>query len=244
MRIPLPLVALLATSSLVGCAANGNEEEDAAADVAPSGKSDGVSFATGPLQVVDIDYVGDEPLLAWFHDNGDVDFTRFTDADNNEVEYVQATYKLYRYAGKDRIRLTDADGNVLLRSDRAYADGRAEFAGESWYQPRKLDNEVVDCLAMKVADYTQLEESLTEWEYPNVSLDKTGTTYTLDLGGSSFDEDDATLEVTDSAGTLEATATVESDFVYGLRVSAGRGTVFIRDSSTSAPTEVATVVCR
>jgi hypothetical protein len=247
MRSALLLGSLVALSSLVGCAANGMDEEDAAADAAPSGKSDGIGFATGPYQTLEIDYLADEPLLAWFHDNGDVDFTRFISEDQ-ETESFQGTYKLYRYGGKDRIRLADADGNVLLRSDRTTnAAGKLEFGGETWYQARKSPDDLVDCLAIHVVTYESLEESLTEWEYPDAQVTKVGTSYELRLGASSFDAAESTIEVTNGPSELVATSTTPEGYQFGLRVPAAaprRGEIFFRDAGATETTTVANIVCR
>ena len=212
------LGTLIAISSLVGCAANGMDEEDAAANAAPSGKSDGASIPSGPYTTSEIDYVADEPVLAWFHDDGKVDFTWFVD-DSNTTEYAQGTYKLYKYGGHDRIRITDADGNVLVRSDRtATPNGGFDFGGESWFQGKRNAEDLVDCLAIHVRTYESLEESLTEWEYPDVSVRKDGTSYSLELGASSYDAADSTISVTDGATELVATSTSPDGYVSDPRL--------------------------
>lgn len=244
-HIALPFLAL---SSLVACATEAqDDEEDAIADAAPSGKSDASGFPTGPYVARESEFLPGAAISAYFHETGQVDLTRVLSEDFDN-EYVTGTFKIYKYAGKDRVRITSDDGTVVLRSDWAVGDdGDMEFADKAWYQPRRLPEEIIDCLTMNVVDNGVFEESLSTWEYPNVSLQKEGTEYSLHIGGSSFDATEAKITLTDKPTEQVATAILEDDYGYGIRVpkaSPRRGEVFFLETAAGTPQMVANIVCR
>jgi hypothetical protein len=247
---PLPTIVrtLFLATSLVACVGGGDDDaaEDAAADAAPSGKADAFGFSVGPYSTFEIEQVDREAVMAVFHEDGQMDFTRI--AGEYDTEYLTGTYKLYRYAGRDRIRLTDDDGRVILRSDWAReADGGLMFADKSWYQPRMLPDDVLDCVTMHVRDSGVFEEGLSVYEYPGVSVTREGTGLALHLGASYFDASEAEVTLSTEGAESVATATTSDDFVYGLRVAntaPRRGEVFYQETKSSPRQVVADVVCR
>ncbi len=250
MRLPTLVCTLAAVLPLVACASSDpTAEEDAAADAAPSGKSDASGFAPGWYRTFEVEYADNEPLTAIFHENGAVDMAIFLGEENYDTEYVMGTYKVYTYAGRDRLRITREDGSVVLRTDWSRLDdGKLSFSGKEWYQPRQLPEEEIDCLTMFVSDPTVLEEGLSVYEYPEVSLDKEVAGYALDLGAASFDATESTLKIADKPTEVVVTATLnDGGYGYGIRVSKTeprRGEVFSFEDAAGPQQTFANIICR
>jgi hypothetical protein len=252
MRASIALsTALLSLASLVGCAADTDSaaEEDAAA-ASSDGKMDGSSFALGPY--INWSPEDGKPQLAYFHapsaadpagESGMVDYVSF-DEEAYEAPYALGSFKVYQWRGRDRIRVTDADGKVLLRTDWSYADGALTIDGAELTQPRKLPEEMVDCLGVDIKEYW-FEEGFTQWEYPDLSVDKEATGYSMNIGSWRLDSTEATITVKDTTSAFEASAALDG-YTVSLKVDnkvPRRGQVVVKEG-TDPETLVANVVCR
>lgn len=242
------VATLLAVSA--GCATEGDAfgDEDAAA-ASVDGKSDGSTFALGPY--MNGSYDEGTPLLAHFHapggqPDGETGLVDYVDYAADEARYVAGSFKVYKYRGRDRLRITDDEGRVVLRTDWSYADNRLTLGEAELYQPRQLPEELVSCLAVDVLDYGWFEESLTEWEYPNVSVDREGTAMSFSIGGSSYTEEDgATFSLARSLDVFEAVAALDGYKVTVRVPNAGprRGQILVQEDG-GEPRAIATIVCR
>jgi hypothetical protein len=238
--------SLFAMTSIVGCATDDTAEEDAAADAAPNGKADAAGFRLGLFTVDEPDVEAKVPIAVAFHENGQLDFTRFT-SDDYKTEYSQGTFKVYTYRGQNRIRLTASDGSVLLRSGWSIdADGALEFGDQSWVQATRSPTDVASCITMQVQDENAFEESLSVYEYPDVSLETVGSSYTMHIGDSSLDATEATFMVWKTVPSLVASAVLAS-YTVTMRVSnvaPRRGELLYQAHGDAAPHTVANIVCR
>jgi hypothetical protein len=235
--------SLFALSALVACTDEGFDDEDAIADAAPTGKADNAAFS-GPYTTTDIDHEDREPLIAIFHEDGQLDYVRFDD--EYDSKYFQGTYKLYKYQGRDRIRLLDKDGRVLLRSDWSANDYSLEFGGETWTQSDPPTTNVVNCITVDVSDSNVFEEGLSVYEYPDVAVEREGTKYALSLGAASIDSTEAEIEVTDSATKLEVMAEMADNERLEIvvpKAAPRRGVINFMDE-TDGEHELASIVCR
>ena len=241
MRFATTTLSLLVVTSLVACA-DSTDEEDAIADAAPSGKADAPEFPLGQFTTVDIDHEAKEPLIAVFHEDGQLDYTRFED--DYETKYFKGTFKLYEYRGRDRIRLTDKSGNVLLRSDWT-VDNCLELGGETFCQSTPPETNVANCIAMQVVDTGLFEEGFTEYEYPDVEIAKDGTSYEITLGSGSLDSSDGPITVTNGARELVANATLgDAKLTLEVANEAPRRGQIRYDDAESDPHLMAHIVCR
>lgn len=238
--------SLFAMTSMVGCTTDNTAEEDAAADAAPDGKADAAGFRLGLFTADEPDGVANEPIAVAFHENGQLDFTRFTN-DEYKTEYSQGTFKVYTYAGHNRIRLTATDGAVLLRSDWSIdANGALELGDKSWVQTTRSATDLASCITMQVQDENAFEESLSVYEYPDVSLETAGSSYAMHVGDSSFDATDATFTVSKAGAELVASAALAS-YTVTMRVSNAaprRGELLYKADGDAGPHIVANIVCR
>jgi hypothetical protein len=212
------LAALLATTA---CAAVDSSEEDAAAVV--DGKADGASLQGifhGDAPGIQVLALHGPDRKAPAGTTGYFDMSRTTDEGGYEAEHLQGTYKLYRYHGHDRIRLNDAEGNELLREDWSYANNQLTLGEAALDRRHALPEELVDCVALNVADPTILTESFSVFEYPSVSAEgaPTGDATSLSIGGSVFDAAQATLTTKRTSTALTVTAATTSDETFTLRV--------------------------
>jgi hypothetical protein len=241
--------ALLAVASLTGCAAEDNTADEDAAAASSDGKTDGSTFALGPY--INWSYDEGAPLLAFFHapdvgevPDGETGLIDFTDWKDDEARYVSGSYKVYKYRGRDRLRITSDAGKVILRSDWSYADGTLSFGGAEMNGTRMLPEELVDCLGVNILDY-YFEEGFTEYEYPTVSVDKEGTQYSVHVGSWSMDESESTITIKDTTDSFEATAALDGYKII-VRVPAQaprRGQVLVQEDG-EAESVVANIVCR
>jgi hypothetical protein len=236
----------LALVSSAACGAVEQEEDVAAA----SGKADGASVqgifhsdAPG-IQVIAL-HGADRTAPAGT--TGYFDMSRTTDEDGYESEHLQGTYKLYRYAGKERIRLNDADGNELLRENWSYKNNELTVGETSLNRNFALAEEMVSCVALNVTDPTILQESLSVFEYPNVGVDGPagGDATVLSIGGSSFDASEMALTTKRTATELTVAAAWTEDETLTLRVpnaAPRRGTVTYQRKGEAAVV-LADVIC-
>jgi hypothetical protein len=242
--------------SLSACTdATSEEEAEAEAEAAADGKTDQLAFPLGHYLPVD-DYYdeGNErlPLIAAFHakdagvpatDHGHFDLVRY-DGDYGST-YASGTFKVYKWQGRDRIRFTTYAGRVIWRTDWGREDNKLVLDGHGMYQPNRLEEELVDCLAVDVLDNNVFEESLSTWEYPSVSVSKDGDDLELSIGSSSFTPDEAEITLEQTAGELVARAQA-SEGAYSLHVSAKsprRGEIRFQETD-GEQTTIAKVVCR
>ncbi len=251
MRASTVVCYALAASSLLACAAPGGDEseEDAVAETFAGGKGDELGFQLGPF-TREPSSDAKEPLIAVFHasgrtggESGHFDLVTY---EEYEPTYDSGTYKLYQYRGRDRIRFTNGDGHVVLRSDWSYADGTLTLGeGNEMSPPKRLAVAVVDCVVVDVLDSNAFEEGLSPHEYPSVSVDRDGANFSLEIGNSSFDSSEATIAVTAGATAFEAVATLAGGDKIIIRVpnqAPRRGEILqvIGGNEDS----VATIVCR
>ena len=246
MKIPSLVIAALLTSTACGAVDQEQEEDVAAA----SGKADGASIqgiflsdAPG-IQVIAL-HGADRSAPTGT--TGFFDLSRTTDEDGYVSEHLQGTYKLYRYAGKERIRLNDADGNELLREDWSYKNKTLSIGETDLNRDFGLAEEMVSCVALNVSDLTILEESFTVFEYPHVSVDGAagGDATVLSIGGSSFDASEMALTTKRTATELTVSAARSEDETLTLRVPNAvprRGTVTYQRKGEAAVV-LADVIC-
>ncbi len=245
MKIQSMLFAALITST--ACTAVEQDDEDAAAAI--DGKADGASIqgifhsdAPG-VQVIALHGPGrTAPTGA----TGYFDMSRTTDADGYESEHVQGTYKLYRFNGKNRIRFNDADGNEVFRDNWSYKNNQFVVGETTLGRRFALAEDMVDCVALNVADPSVLDESFSVFEYPSVSAEgpANGNATSLSIGGSGYDAADSTLTTKRTATDLTVTAANDSE-TFTLRVSNAaprRGTLTYQEKGQEAFV-LANVIC-
>ncbi len=234
---------LFAVTALVACTDEGFEDEDAIADAAPTGKADNAAFS-GPYTTLDIDHEDNEPLIAIFHEDGQLDYVRI-DGDYDS-EYFQGTFQLYKYQGRDRIRLKDENGRILLRSDWTADETSLEFGGETWTQSDPPTENAANCIAVDIIDSNIFEEGLSTYEYPDVSVEPEGTTWNLSIGAASIDSTEAEITVSDGATKLQVNADMgdgEKMEIVVPKAAPRRGVINYTDES-DGERELATIVCR
>ncbi len=250
MRITSSLgrVTLLGTVLIAGCASGGSEdtsEEDAIADASAPGKGDS-GFPIGFYQAFDIDHEDDEGLHAIFHEDGSMDYTKFIN-DGSETEYSPGTFRVYKYRGRDRLRLVDQTGKVVFRGDWATdEDGDLTFGGETWLESTPDASNVANCVAMHVRDTSMFEEGFTEYEYPDLSIVKVGTKYKVEMGAGSIDSSDGTVDVTiNSREILVAADLGEQRLEIEIPKRAPRRGIVTYSEEATGPLHVmADIVCR
>lgn len=237
----------LALISSAACTAVEQDEDDVAA---ASGKADGASVqgifhsdAPG-IQVIAL-HGADRSAPAGT--TGYFDMSRTTDEEGYVSEHLQGTYKLYRYGGKERIRLNDADGNELLRDNWSYKNNELTVGDISLRRNSPLAEEMVSCVALNVTDPTILQESLSVFEYPNVSVDGAagGDATVLSIGGSSFDASELALTTKRTATDLTVSAAWTEEETLTLHVpnaAPRRGTVIYQRKGEAAVV-LADVIC-
>ncbi|MBP9086542.1 MAG: hypothetical protein KBG15_10525 [Kofleriaceae bacterium] len=244
MKIPSFLIVALITSAACGAV---EQEEDVAA---ARGKADGASVqgifhSDGPgIQVIAL-HGADSSAPAG--STGFFDMSRTVDEDGYVAEHLQGTYKLYRFGGKDRIRLNDADGNELLRENWSYKDNQLALGDISLWRNSPLAEEMVSCVALNVTDPTILQESLSVFEYPNVSVDGVagGDANVLSIGSSGFDASEMALTTTRTATDLIVSAAWTEEETLTLSVPNAvprRGTVTYQRKGEAAVV-LADVIC-
>jgi hypothetical protein len=240
---------LLAVTTLVGCAMDGDadsSEEDAIADAAAPGKADS-SFPLGFYSSFDIDYEDNEPLHAVFHEDGQMDFSVLL-GDSYETRYSPGTFKVYKWQGRDRLRLTDQSGKVVFRGDWGTdEDGDLQFGGETWLQSTPDATNVANCIAMTVVDTSIFEEGFTPYEYPDFQIEKDGAGHVLSMGAGSLEASDGyQITVTEDAREILAVAVAgdERIEVEIPKQAPKRGIITFSEEATAPQHHMADIVCR
>jgi hypothetical protein len=143
--------------------------------------------------------------------------------------------------------LTDSSGRVAFRGDWSRdADGDLSFGGETWLQSTPSEENLVNCIAMKVDDTSVFEESFTEYEYPDFSIAQNGSSYTIEMGSSSIDSSDATITVTKNAReTLVVAKMDDARMEIEIPNDAPRRGIITYSEEAGAPQHhMASLVCR
>lgn len=235
--------------ALVGCVSSSSDdfaEEDAAADAASSGKADdGSGFELGLFSSHPDRVTAGTPVLAAFHQDGQLDLA--VAVDEAEDAYLRGTFKVYRYGGRDRIRLMDEQGEVLLRSDWSVEEGRLVFGDETWYHHEKASADTVECLAMEIFDSSLFADRFSVRTYPEVQIGRSSISgrHVGNIGWDALVGSEITVE--DTAAELTATIVLRTGHVLELRVpnrQPRRGQLSLRTNAQSAASPLASVVCR
>jgi hypothetical protein len=252
------VVASLIALGAAACATaiEDDEDEDEDAESAGTGKADADGLPFGAYVTVNDEHAHGDPVLAVLHppdgselpgETGQFDLVRYRGA-AGETSYERGTFRQYRYAGRDRIRFSTSDGQVIARMDWAYQDGVLALGGGELVRPHVFADEIADCLAVEVLDTTALGDSLSPIFDPKVAVDQVADDdYALYVGALTFASSDAVIEVADHAAGIEARATYfDEDDTLIVRVPAAhprRGELLsVRGDGATAV--IARLVCR
>jgi hypothetical protein len=207
---PASLAPLMLATSLVACVGAGSEEaeEDAVADAA-DGKLDGLTLPAGLYTADDVAYEEGEPLVGAFS-------ARDADTPRGETGYFDLVrhdydvpdygyYKLYTYRGRNRIRFTDEDGNVVLRTDWSYDSGTLVLGADGEMTRTSAGPEdLIHCGVTEIID-SEFEESLSATEYPMVGVSRTGDVYEMSIGASSWESGPSGIVIETEGSNFQAT---------------------------------------
>jgi hypothetical protein len=188
------------------------------------------------------------PLSAAFHrpdgsepvgDNGQFDLAYLSSRDGS-TKYATGTFKLYKWNGRNRMRLSTYDGTEVMRVDWSIEDGSLVLADNTLTQWEAQPEDIADCLAFEV---NSPDDSLSVASWPLVTVSTLGDsddTYEIRIGSAIYDSDVATITVTSTEHQFEARAKTDSrTTIIRARTKAPRRGQVLRGTSP-----IASIVCR